>query len=103
MFKLNGSEPFNPQEIPDEYFDCFGEVGTLKNTYHIEFKDDVKPVVVSPCKVPYAFIDPLKREVNRMEKLGAIEKVEKSTNWVNGLVTVTKPNRKLRIYLDHGH
>ena len=46
VFKISGSEPFNPQEIPDEYFDCFGEVGTLKNTYHIELKDDVQPVVV---------------------------------------------------------
>ena len=35
-----------------------------------------------------------------MEKLGVIEKVEKSTDWVNGLVTVTKPNGKLRICLD---
>ena len=48
VFKINCSEPFNPQEIPDEYFDCFGEVGTLKNTYHIELKEDVKPVVVLP-------------------------------------------------------
>ena len=43
---------------------------------------------------------PLKRELDRMEKLGVIEKVEKSTDWVNGLVTVTKPNGKLRICLD---
>ena len=39
VFKISDSEPFNPQEIPDECFDCFGELGTLKNTYHIELKD----------------------------------------------------------------
>ena len=100
VFKISGSEPFNPQEIPDEYFDCFGEVGTLKNTYHIELKDDVQPVVVPPRKMPYASRVPLKRELDRMEKLGVIEKVEKSTDWVNGLVTVTKPNGKLHICLD---
>ena len=61
----------------------------MKNTYHIELKDDVKPVVVLPHKVPYALRDPLR---NR--------KVEKSIDWVNGLVTVTKPNGKLHICLD---
>ena len=35
-----------------------------------------------------------------MEKLGVIAKVEKSTDWVNGLVVITKPNGKLRVCLD---
>ena len=90
----------NPDQIPKEYFDCLGEVRILKNTYHIELKDNVKPVVVPPRKVPYALKDPLKKELERMEKLGVIEKVEKSTDWVNGLVVVTKPNGKLRVCLD---
>ena len=46
VLKINKSDSFNPDQIPKEYFDCFGEVGILKNTYHIELKDDVKPVVV---------------------------------------------------------
>ena len=100
VLKINKSDSFNPDQIPKEYFDCFGEVGILKNTYHIELKDDVKPVVVPPRKVPYALKDPLKKELDRMEKLGVIEKVEKSTDWVNGLVVVTKPNGKLRVCLD---
>ena len=35
-----------------------------------------------------------------MEQLGIIEKVKKSTDWVNALVLVTKPNGKLRVCLD---
>ena len=100
VFEINGSEPFNPQEIPDKYFDCLGEIVTLKNTYYIELKEDVKPVVVLPRKVPFALREPLKRELDCMEKLGVITKVEKSTDRVNGLVTVTKPNGKLHICLD---
>ena len=35
-----------------------------------------------------------------MESLNVISKVEKSTDWVNGMVIVEKPNGKLRICLD---
>ncbi|CAB4033390.1 Hypothetical predicted protein, partial [Paramuricea clavata] len=64
-----------------EYADCFGEIGTLKSTYHMTLKDDVRPVVVPPRKVPFALKDRLKKELDRMESMGIIEKVEKSTDW----------------------
>ena len=35
-----------------------------------------------------------------MESLEVISKLEKSTEWVNGMVIVEKPNGKLRICLD---
>ena len=35
-----------------------------------------------------------------MEKLDIIEKVSEPTDWVNSLVTVSKPNGKLRICID---
>ena len=100
VFKVNRCETFNTDQIPKEYFNCFGEVGILKKAYHIELKNDVTPVVVPPRKIPYALKDPLKKELDRMEKLGIIEKVEKSTDWVNALVVVSKPNGKLRVCLD---
>ncbi|CAB4018481.1 Hypothetical predicted protein [Paramuricea clavata] len=86
--------------ISEEYADCFGEIGTLKSTYHMTLKDDVRPVVVPPRKVPFALKDRLKKELDRMESMGIIEKVEKSTDWVNALVLVEKPNGKLRVCLD---
>ncbi len=54
--------------IPDDYLDCFRDLGTLNRTYHIELKDNVKPTVVPPRKVPFALIDRLKAELDRMEK-----------------------------------
>jgi hypothetical protein len=62
-------------------------------------KDDVRPVVVPPRKVPFALKYRLKKELDRMESM-VIEKVEKSTHWVNALVLVEKPNGKLRVSLD---
>ena len=35
-----------------------------------------------------------------MEKLNVIEKVEEPTDWVNSMVTIVKPNGKLRICID---
>ena len=35
-----------------------------------------------------------------MEQLGVIERVHEATEWVNSMVTVTKPNGKLRICID---
>ena len=100
VHKINASTPLHTNFPINEFNDCFGEVGTLKTTYKIELKDDAKPCIVPPRKVPFAIKDRLHEELNRMEKLGVIEKVEKPTDWVNALVVVEKPNGKLRICLD---
>ena len=33
------------EQFLSEFSDCFGEIGTLKNTHHIEIKGNVFPVV----------------------------------------------------------
>ena len=35
-----------------------------------------------------------------MEQLGVIEKIHEPSDWVNSMVTVVKPNGKLRIQID---
>ena len=60
----------------------------------------MRPSVVPPRRVPIALRDRLKEELSRMEKLNVIQKVEHPTEWVNALVTVEKPNGKLRVCLD---
>ena len=37
-----------------EFSDCFGEIGTLKNTHHIEIKDNVTDVVTPVRKMRLA-------------------------------------------------
>ncbi|XP_046851152.1 uncharacterized protein K02A2.6-like [Xenia sp. Carnegie-2017] len=66
----------------------------------MELKESASPEVVPPRKVPFALKARLKNELDHMEQLGIIEKVEKSTDWVNALVVVEKPDGKLRICLD---
>ena len=90
----------NGETFFSEFHDCFGEIGTLNTTHHIEVKDNVKPVVTPVRKVPHALKPKLEKELKRMVDLDITEPIENSTDWVNGLVIVEKPNGKLRICLD---
>jgi hypothetical protein len=76
------------EEIIKEYDDVFQGLGCLQGEYHIKTNPNVTPVVHAPRKVPYALRDKLKTELDRMENLGAIEKVVEPTEWVNSLVVV---------------
>ena len=98
--ELEDHAEFLEDYIPDDYLDCFGDLGTLNRTYHIELKDNMQSTAVPPRKFPFALRDKLKKELDRMEKMDVIEKVEKSTDWVNAAVVVEKPNGKLRVCLN---
>jgi hypothetical protein len=92
-----------PQEYAnffEEYADTFTGLGCLPGKVSIETRDDIKPVV-EPCrKVPFGLNDRLKQELDRMESMNVIVKVNKPTEWVNSMVIVHKPNGQLRICLD---
>ena len=83
-----------------EFSDCLGEIGTLENTHHTEIKDNVTPVVTSIRKIPFTLKPKLEKELKRMVDLDIIQPVLKLTDWVNRLVVVEKPNRKLWVCLD---
>ena len=42
----------------------------------------------------------MKEELERMERLDVIERIQEPTDWVNSMVNVVKPNGKLRICID---
>ena len=60
------------------------------------------PVVQPPRKVSQAMIEPLKREIERMEYLKVIHKLDinEATNWCHNLILVCKPNGSLHVCLD---
>ena len=68
--------------------------------YSIQLKPEVQPVVHAARKMPVALREKVKAELDRMEKLNIITKVDEPTNWVNSLVVVPKPNGTVRICLD---
>ena len=91
------------QDYFESYGDCFGELGTLPGVHHIVTDPNVPPVVNTPRRIPISMMDPLKRELQRVETLDVIEHVTEPSDWVNSLVVVEKPNGQFRICLNPRH
>ena len=71
-----------------------------KAVYTMQLKPEVQPVVHAARKVTVALREKVKAELDRMEKLKVISKVDEPTKWVNSMVVVPKPNGAVRICLD---
>ena len=80
------------EEVLKEYSDVFQGTGKLKGQYKLEIEETAKLVVHLPRRVPVALKGKLKRELERLQSLGIIEKVIKPTPWISSLVIVQKPN-----------
>lgn len=100
VYSINSSEPKSVKEIVDLYPDIFKGFGVLPFTYKIKLKEGAQPVVHAPRRVPAALKDKLKEELERMEALEVIRKVEEPTEWVNSMVCIKKPTGALRVCMD---
>ena len=88
--------------ILDEFPEVFQGLGCLPGKYHISVDPSVQPVVHPPRRIPHSKRDPLKKELDRMENVGIIEKVplNEPADWVSSLVCVDKPDGSIRVCLD---
>ena len=75
-------------EILSSYSDVFTGLGSMEEEYTIKVDKNIRPVVHAARKVPAALREELRKELERMEKEGVIEKVDHPTEWVNSLVIV---------------
>ena len=81
----------------------FDGLWTIKNAMvHLNVKPDAVPTVCSPRRVPDALRNSLKDELDRMESMKVIRKLDinEASDWVHALVLVVKPNGKLHVCLD---
>ena len=83
-----------------EYSDIFGEHGCLKGEHHIEIDKSIPTVIHPPRKIPISMLHKLEAELDRMQKLDVLEKIEEPTDWVSSLVVVEKPNGQICVCLD---
>ena len=60
-----------------EFSNCFGEIGTLKNTHHIEIKDNVTTVVTPVRKIALSLRPKLEKELKCMVGLDIIKPNQK--------------------------
>ena len=89
------------EEIQSKHPKLFGELGVLPDVFKINLKEDAVPLCLCvPRRVPIGLREATKRELERMEKLGVIEKVEHPTSWCSGMVVAPKSNGKVRLCVD---
>ncbi len=87
--------------IKSQYPELFQGLRKMKTQYHIELQPLAQPHVVSvPRRVPIPLMPKVKQELDRMEKLGVITKVNGPTDWCSGMDVVPKSGQKVRICVD---
>ena len=87
--------------ITAEYPELFSGLGRIKGSYRIELEESAKPYSVStPRRVPIPLLPKVKEELERMETLGVISKIDEPTDWCAGMVVVPKPGNGVRICID---
>ena len=76
--------------IMKEYKDVFEGLGCIGGNYHIDMKPDIKPVVHPPRKMPVAFREPFKKELEKLVNEKILAQVSEPVDWVSSMVTVNK-------------
>ena len=79
--------PVTQEVLVKDYPDVFQGTGKLHGQYKLEVKEDGQPVVHPPHRVPVALKDKLK-ELEKLQRLGVIKKVNEPTPWVSKAYTV---------------
>jgi len=70
-------------------------LGSLSVEYHIQLKQNAKPFAL--CTPALPLLSKVKAELDRMEDLGVISKVEAPTAWCADMVVVPKADGNIRI------
>ena len=89
------------ESIVSSYPSLFDGLGQLGDPYEIKLLPDSKPhALYTPRRVPLPLREKVKEELNRMESIGVISKVNEPSAWCAGMVAVPKPNGSVRICVD---
>ena len=84
-----------------EFPKLFCGLGAIESEAKIILDDEVISYVRSvPCMVAAARRQPLLKELQRMESLGIIEKVEEPTDWCASCIVVPNKDGKLCLCID---
>ena len=79
----------------------FTGLGKLEGDYTIKLDPKAKPfALTTPRRVAVPLLKAVKEELQRMETLGVIAKIQEPTDWCAGMVVVPKADGRVRICVD---
>jgi transposase InsO family protein len=88
-------------DVPNQFPKLFTGLGTLQGDFHIHLQPDATPFALhTPRNVPLPLRQKVKKELERMESMGVISKVDVPTPWCAGMVVVPKKDGSVRICVD---
>ena len=81
----------------------YNESGIIKcQPVKIELKSDAEPyALVTPRRVPFPLLQPLRETLDAMERNGIIAKVTEPTDWCSAMVPVQTKSGKIRVTVDY--
>ena len=90
------------EKTPVERFpQVFQGLGRIQGEYTIQLREGAVPfALTTPRRVAIPLMGSVKAELQRMESLGVISRVEAPTDWCAGMVVVPKANKRVRICVD---
>lgn len=77
----------------------FEGLGRIEGDVHLEVDPSIRPTVQTARRIPVTLRDELKQQLDEMEKMQIVIRVDEPTDWVSNLVLV-KRNDKIRICID---
>ena len=95
------NESVEIDSIIEENADIFSGLGNFGAEYEIKLdKNSVPHALHAPRRVPLSQRDKIKQELERMESVDVIVKVEEAIVWCAGIVAVQKKNGSVRTCVD---
>ena len=82
-------EPIQKSDVVSQFPDVFKGLGKLEGDYVIKLREDATPYALTTLRhMPIPLLPKVKEELQRMEGLGVITKIEEPTDWCAGMVVV---------------
>ena len=93
-----GTVTQSTDDIKARFPNVFSGLGCMDGEYEIKLTPSHEPFnQTTPRRIPIPLLPKVKDELDRMETMGVIEKVDAPTEWCSPTVVVPKPNGKVRI------
>ena len=91
----------DPELLKEEFKSLFGGIGKVPNKeVKLHIDPDVTPRQQPHRRIPFHVREDVEKELERLEKLDIIEKVEGPTPWISPIVVVPNKSGEVRICVD---
>ena len=91
----------SPESLQEEFECIFGGIGRLRNKIvKLHVDPDITPRQQPPRRIPFYVREDVEKELERLERLDIIERVEGPTPWISPIVVVPKKSGEVRICVD---